>query len=159
MGVETNYQPTQQPTTNNAQDEEFSEPRISQHCPGQARPWSCSSWRPSCCPPSTSYSPSCRPPSTSYSQPCCPPSTSYSPPCCPRSPAHAPPRCPPRCPAPPACPPQPGSPCGGQGGPEDHCRVGGVRAQVLHPAGRSEGCRPGGDSQRRGGLHCVRPHQ
>merc|ERR1711997_706052 len=150
--VETNYQPTQQPTqqptTNNAQDEEFSEPRISQHCSGQARPWSCSSWCPSCCPPSTSSSPSCRPPSTSD-----------SPPCCPRSPAHAPPRCPPRCPAPTACPPQPGSPCGGQGGPEDPGRVGGVRAQVLHPAGRCEGCRPGGDSQRRGGLHCVRPHQ
>merc|ERR1711953_1120592 len=110
--VETNYQPTQQPTTNNAQDEEFSVPRISQHCSGQARPWSCSSWRPSCCPPSTS-----------------------------------------------TCPPQPGSPCGGQGGPEDPGRVGGVRAQVLHPAGRCEGCRPGRDSQRRGGLHCVRPHQ
>merc|ERR1711876_20783 len=135
--VETSYQPTQQPTSKNAQDEEFSEPRISQHCSGQARPWSCSSWRPSCCPPSTSSSPSCRP--------------------C--SPAHAPPRCPPRCPAPPACPPQPGSPCGGQGGPEDPGRVGGVRAQVLHPAGRCEGCRPCGDSQRRGGLHCVRPHQ
>merc|ERR1711997_499244 len=133
--VETNYQPTtnnQQPTTNNAQDEEFSEPRISQHCSGQARPWSCSSWRPSCCPPSTSSSPSC-----------CPPSTINSPSRCPRSPAHAPPRCPPRCPAPPACPPQPGSPCGGQGGPEDPGRVGGVRAQVLHPAGRSGGCRPG----------------
>merc|ERR1712242_623584 len=140
--VETNYQPTQQPTTNNAQDEEFSEPRISQHCSGQARPWSCSSWCPSCCPPSTSSSPSCRPPSTIN-----------SPPRCPCSPAHAPPRCPPPCPA------QPGSPCGGQGGPEDPGRVGGVRAQVLHPAGRSEGCRPGGDSQRRGGLHCVRPHQ
>merc|ERR1712242_537986 len=125
--VAPNYQPTQQPTTNNAKDEEFSEPRISQHCSGQARPWSCSSWRPSCCPPSTSSSPSC-----------CPPSTSDSPP---------------------ACPPQPGSPCGGQGGPEDPGRVGGVRAQVLHPAGRSEGCRPGGDSQWRGGLHCVRPHQ
>merc|ERR1712242_569820 len=97
--LETNYQPTQQPTTNNAQDEEFSEPRISQHCSGQARPWSCSSWRPSCCPPSTSSSP----------------------PRCPCSPAHAPPRCPPR----PACPPQPGSPCGGQGGPEDPGRVGG----------------------------------
>merc|ERR1711997_917862 len=97
--VETNYQPTQQPTTNNAQDEEFIEPRFSQHCSGQARPWSCSSWRPSCCPPSTSSSPSCRPPSTSS--------------------------CPPRCPAPPACPPQPGSPCGGQGGPEDPGRVGG----------------------------------
>merc|ERR1712242_35689 len=136
--VETNYQPTQQPTTNNAQDEEFSEPRISQHCSGQARPWSCSSWRPSCCPPSTSDSPSC-----------CPSSTINSPPRCPCSPAHAPP----------ACPPQPGSPCGGQGCPEDPGRVGGVRAQVLHPAGRCEGCRPGGDSQRRGGLHCVRPHQ
>merc|ERR1711876_131388 len=136
--LETNYQPTQQPTTNNAQDEEFSEPRISQHCSGQARPWSCSSWRPSCCPPSTSSRPSCRPPSTSS-----------SPPRCPRAPAHAPP----------GCPPQPGSPCGGQGGPEDPGRVGGVRAQVLHPAGRSEGCRPSGDSQRRGGLHCVRPHQ
>merc|ERR1711997_1274262 len=132
--VETNYQPTQLPTTtsNNAQDEEFSEPRISQHCSGQTRPWSCSSWRPSCCPPSTSSSPSC-----------CPPSTSSSPSCRPRAPAHAPPRCPPRCPAPPACPPQPGSPCGGQGGPEDPGRVGGVRAQVLHPAGRCEGCRPG----------------
>merc|ERR1712241_1248779 len=137
--VETNYQPTQLPTTttNNAQDEEFSEPRISQHCSGQARPWSCSSWRPSCCPPSTSSSP----------------------PRCPRAPAHAPPRCPPRCPAPPACPPQPGSPCSGQGGPEDPGRVGGVRAQVLHPAGRCEGCRPGGNSQRRGLLHCVRPYQ
>merc|ERR1712242_165046 len=146
--VAPNYQPTQQPTTNNAKDEEFSEPRISQHCSGQARPWSCSSWRPSCCPPSTSSSPSC-----------CPPSTSDSPPRCPRVPAHAPPRCPPRCPAPPACPPQPGSPCGCQGGPEDPGRVGGVRAQVLHPAGRCEGCRPCGDSQRRGGLHCVRPHQ
>merc|ERR1712183_652427 len=143
--VETNYQPTlqpttnnQQPTTNNAQDEEFSEPRISQHCSGQARPWSCSSWRSSCCPPSTSNSPSCCPPSTSFSPPRCPPSTRVSPPRCPRS---------------------PGRPCGGQGGPEDHCRVGGVRAQVLHPAGRCEGCRPGGDSQRRGGLHCVRPNQ
>merc|ERR1712242_199055 len=135
--VAPNYQPTQQPTTNNAKDEEFSEPRISQHCSGQARPWSCSSWRPSCCPPSTSSSPSR----------------------CPCSPAHAPPRCPPRCPAPPACPPQPGSPCGGQGGPEDPGRVGGVRAQVLHPAGHCEGCRPSGDSQRRGSLHCVRPHQ
>merc|ERR1711997_1120159 len=135
--VETNYQPTQQPTqqptTNNAKDEEFSVPRFSQHCSGQTRPWSCSSWRPSCCPPSTSSSPSCRPPSTSN-----------SPSRCPRSPAYA---------------PQPGSPCGGRGGPEDPGRVGGVRAQVLHPAGRSEGCRPGGDSQRRGGLHCVRPHQ
>merc|ERR1711953_1241551 len=105
--VETNYQPTQQPTqqptSKNAQDEEFSEPRISQHCSGQARPWSCSSWRPSCCPPSTSSSP----------------------PPCPRAPAHAPPRCPPR------CPPPPGSPCGGQGGHDHPGRVGGVRAQVL----------------------------
>merc|ERR1711990_468536 len=123
--VETNTQlPTTKPTTNNAQDEEFSDPRISQHCSGQARPWRCSPRSSSCCPsstsnspsrcpsstsnspsrcpPSTRNSPSRRPPSTRNSPSRCPPSTSNCPSCCPlSSPAHAAPRCPP----PPTCPP------------------------------------------------------
>merc|ERR1711994_596061 len=94
--VETNNQlPTTKPTTNNAQDEEFSDPRISQHCSGQARPWRCSPRSSSCCPPSTRNSSSC-----------CPPSTRNSPPRCPlSSPAHAAPGCPPPCCPPPTCPP------------------------------------------------------
>merc|ERR1711990_1443880 len=101
--VETNTQlPTTKPTTNNAQDEEFSDPRISQHCSGQARPWRCSPRSSSCCPSSTRNSPSRCPPSTSNSPSRCPPSTSNCPSCCPlSSPAHAAPRCPP----PPTCPP------------------------------------------------------
>merc|ERR1712203_377703 len=104
-------------------DEEFLDPLISEHCPGQARPW--------------------------RSSPQCPPSTSNSPPQCPS----------PCCPPPPTCPPAPCRPRGSQGGPEDDSRAGGVRAAVLHPAGRCEGCRPGGYSEWGGILHSVRPNQ
>merc|ERR1711997_520577 len=111
--VETNNQlPTTKPTTNNAQDEEFSDPRISQHCSGQARPWRCSPRSSSCCPPSTRNSSSCCPPSTRNSPPRSPPSTRNSPPRCPPSTRNSPPRCPPSSPAhaapgcpPPCCPP------------------------------------------------------
>merc|ERR1711953_1195579 len=72
---------------------------------------------------------SCSPRRSSH----CPPSTSNSPPRCP--PAHAPPCRPSQCCPPPTCPPSTRGPCGCQGG------------------------RPGGNSQRRGLLHCVRSHQ
>merc|ERR1711997_1054046 len=103
MGTQrpTNHQPPtttiQHPTNNNAQDEEFGDRRIFQHCSGQARPWSCS-------PRSSSY---------------CPSSTSNSPPRCPlSSPARPPPRRPSQRVPPPTCPPA-RSTCGCQGGPED----------------------------------------
>merc|ERR1712154_50982 len=96
--VETNNQPT---TPNNTRDEEFPDDCISEHCPGQARPWRSSPRSSSRCPPSTSCSPPRCPPR-------CPPSTSNSPPYCPLSCAAdaSPCRPPPCCPPPPAtCPP------------------------------------------------------
>merc|ERR1712045_98203 len=46
-----------------------------------------------------------------------------------------------------------------QGGPTDHSRAGGGRSQVLHPSGRSEGSRSGGDTLGSRTIHRLRSNQ